>query len=439
MKSFDLASFVIVVIMSAIAKFVEDIYSPMALNIADSFNITKQYMQQAASIYFMGFVFGVLLFGFLSDIIGRKICAMLGFAIMILGIIILSYSLEFEYFLLGKFLQGVGASISSILTQAISRDVLSGKDLSKMYADVARGMVAIYMLGPILGGQFVNFFDWRDISYFMIAVLLIAILLTKIFLPETLNINPDLEVNNKESENKKPDNISNKTKDLNLNNISKNKLSKYSISEKLKIFYINLINMMQDSNILIRGFIIGLCGSTTFGIMYESPFFYMDLLNLTSEEYSILYVLNGLSFLASGFITSRMLKTHNALDIIKKIIKIEVFASIIFLFGLYYLSQIKFISNIVIIFFSCGLQFVITALATVISNNTMSSTFQTKRNIGISTSILVIYYYSIISLMIFLISNYSVRHIMSMPVLIVVFVSLKFFVFHLGIKKNKII
>ena len=88
--------------------------------------------------------------------------------------------------------------------------------------------------------------------------------------------------------------------------------------------------------------------------------------------------------------------------------------------------------------FAVLMQFAITSCATIISNNTMSSAFTTKDNIGISTSILVIYYYSIISFMIYLISNYSILNIMSMPVIVLILVVSKFSVFNIGINKEKI-
>ncbi|MFO1129930.1 MAG: MFS transporter [Rickettsiales bacterium] len=429
MKSFDLGSFIVIVIMCAIAKFIEDIYFPMALDIVYDFNITKQYMQKAASIYFMGFVIGVIIFGFLSDIIGRKICTLIGFCILILGILILSNSHEFEYFLIGKCLQGIGASISSILTQSISRDVLSGKDLSKMYADTAKGMVPIYCLGPILGGQFASLIGWRDTSYFIIVFLLISMLVAKYLLPETLNVN---NINLNENEIILHNKLRNSLK-YNLSRLTKNQFI-----EKLKIFYISATNMLKDPNILLRGLIIGLCGSTTFGIMYESPFFYMNILKLKPDQYSILYVLNGLSFLISGTVTANMLKKHDAMQIIKIIVKIELLLAAIFCFGLFYLKNIEFLSINLIIVFAVLMQFTITSCATIISNNTMSSAFTTKDNIGISTSILVIYYYSIISFIIYLISNYSILNIMSMPIIVLILVTSKFFVFNISFNKGKI-
>ena len=62
------------------------------------------------SMLFVGMGFGQIIFGPLSDSIGRKPAINLGFVIFILGCLLSIFAQDFSDMMIGRFLQGLGAA-----------------------------------------------------------------------------------------------------------------------------------------------------------------------------------------------------------------------------------------------------------------------------------------------------------------------------------------
>ena len=92
---------------------------------------------------FVGLSFGQLLFGPLSDRIGRKPAIITGLLIFMVGCVVSIFASSFETMITGRILQGVGAASPRIVTMALVRDQFSGQQmariLSLLYGDFHTG------------------------------------------------------------------------------------------------------------------------------------------------------------------------------------------------------------------------------------------------------------------------------------------------------------
>ena len=142
--------------------------------------------QLLITMIFIGLGFGPLLFGPISDSLGRKPMVFVGFGIFILASFICVYAESLEIMILGRILQGVGLSAPRTISIAIIRDMYSGDYMAKIMSFV----IVIFLLGPIIApamGKFIlDHYNWQAIFYMQIGFcLLIAFWFWK-RQPETL-------------------------------------------------------------------------------------------------------------------------------------------------------------------------------------------------------------------------------------------------------------
>ncbi len=113
--------------------------------------------------FFAGMTVGTLIYGPWSDSIGRKPAIYLGLVLYAAGALLCLFATSFPMMLLGRFIQGFGASSPRIVSIAMVRDGQAGAAMAKVMSFV----MTVFMLVPILApsiGQLVLFVaSWRMI------------------------------------------------------------------------------------------------------------------------------------------------------------------------------------------------------------------------------------------------------------------------------------
>lgn len=111
--------------------------------------------------FFIGITFGTLIFGPISDSIGRKPTIYGGLAFFILGAAMCYFATSFPMLVLGRVIQGFGASSPRSVAIAMVRDNASGAAMARIMSFV----MSVFMLVPIFAptiGQFVlDHGSWR--------------------------------------------------------------------------------------------------------------------------------------------------------------------------------------------------------------------------------------------------------------------------------------
>ena len=117
--------------------------------------------QLIIGVFLAGFALGQLPAGLLSDRIGRIPILLSGTLIFIFAGIITSLATSIEVMLLGRFLQGLGASAGVVVSRAIVRDIASGKKAASILSIMVMVFTATPMLAPVIGAYLVSQFSWR--------------------------------------------------------------------------------------------------------------------------------------------------------------------------------------------------------------------------------------------------------------------------------------
>ena len=135
---------------------------------------------------FTGLVFGQLLFGPLSDAIGRRTSIQIGIGIFLIGTLICALANSFEILIAGRILQGFGGSATRIVTQAMVRDRFAGREMARIMSFVMTIFIMVPVFAPMVGQAVLWFGSWHTLFLTLGGFSTIIFLWFTIRQPETL-------------------------------------------------------------------------------------------------------------------------------------------------------------------------------------------------------------------------------------------------------------
>jgi|TARA_B100001250_G_scaffold414571_1_gene454036 DHA1 family bicyclomycin/chloramphenicol resistance-like MFS transporter len=142
--------------------------------------------QLIISFLFIGFAIGQLIYGPISDVIGRKKPMYLGLILFILGTIISMTSTSFKLMIVGRILQGFGAAAPRVISLALVRDQYEGRQMAKILSFIMSVFILVPILAPSIGQAILFFSNWRAIFSLLLGLSIIAFFWLFFRQPETL-------------------------------------------------------------------------------------------------------------------------------------------------------------------------------------------------------------------------------------------------------------
>ncbi len=121
--------------------------------------------QLLITLFFLGLGVGPLLFGPISDSIGRKPIVYLGFALFILSSILCVFARSVELMVIGRILQGVSLSAPRTISIAMIRDLYSGDYMARIMSFVTVVFILVPVIAPALGKYILDNMGWQAIFH----------------------------------------------------------------------------------------------------------------------------------------------------------------------------------------------------------------------------------------------------------------------------------
>lgn len=172
--------------LMALTALAVDIMLPALPQIASTFGVTTENDQQLIIVLYMaGFAVGQILFGPLSDHYGRKPILMLGLVVFIVSTIGALCARTFEFLLIGRVAQGLGAASARIIAIAVIRDLYAGRQMARVMSFAMMIFITVPVLAPSVGQALTHFGDWHWIFAVLLAMASVAVVWSSLRLPET--------------------------------------------------------------------------------------------------------------------------------------------------------------------------------------------------------------------------------------------------------------
>lgn len=178
-------SFIIILLLSILPQAATDLYLPSVAAMAQSFKVTLDLAQWTIAIFMVGMAISQLIYGPLSEGLGRKKPLLAGLILSFIGCAICLFAHSIEMLLMGRLLQGFGAGACSCLFRAILRDLFKGDTLVKYVSYLIMVYSAVAPAVPVLGGYLEYFFTWRASFMFLLGYTGLMVFLILAVLPES--------------------------------------------------------------------------------------------------------------------------------------------------------------------------------------------------------------------------------------------------------------
>jgi len=172
-------------LLTAIGPFAIDMYLPALPSIGASLNVGSDAVMMSLTAFFITFAFGQLVFGPISDLLGRRKPMYFGIALFIIASIGCALADSVETLIAFRFLQGLGGAAGIVIPRAIVRDLHSGVEEAKLLGLLMLVFSVSPLLAPLFGSLIIEALGWRTVFWFVTGIAVIAGLLGLMLVPET--------------------------------------------------------------------------------------------------------------------------------------------------------------------------------------------------------------------------------------------------------------
>jgi DHA1 family bicyclomycin/chloramphenicol resistance-like MFS transporter len=160
-----------------------DMYLPAMPMMAGEFKTSIGMVQQSLSIFLAAYGVGMLLFGPLADMLGRRPLAVFGLIGFIGASIALSLVNSIEWFLGWRALQALCGAAATVVVPGIIRHLYQ-QHTAKGMSYVSMIMMLAPLLAPAMGSGIMWFASWQTIFLFLAGYAMVVVALSWHFLPE---------------------------------------------------------------------------------------------------------------------------------------------------------------------------------------------------------------------------------------------------------------
>lgn len=269
-------------IMSALTQVGLVLYTPAFIQISQAFQIDPALVKITLTAYLLGFSISQLIYGPLSDRIGRKTMVVGGLTIFTLACLWSAMTHSYQHFMIARVIQGIGAGSCMTMSRAILRDSFEGKNYIYGASFLSAGFALGLGVSPVIGGHLLDFFSWRSEFVFLTILGLVLTVTFQWLLPETYN----------KEEPKASTQMFVKKTLQNYGNICKNQL-----------FLLYLLGGVMAYGIIVT--------YTTMG-----PFLFVQTLHLSASSYGWLTFFVAVAYYASTYSNRKLMHHFEPLQII---------------------------------------------------------------------------------------------------------------------------
>ncbi|MBB4823342.1 DHA1 family bicyclomycin/chloramphenicol resistance-like MFS transporter [Sporosarcina luteola] len=255
--------------LTAFGPLSMDMYLPGLPAVANDLHATTSIVQLSLTACLVGLGAGQLVFGPMSDIVGRRKPLIATLFVYAIASLLCAFSSDIWMFIMLRFIQGMTGAAGIVIARACARDLYEGKDLTKFMALLSIVNGAAPILAPIAGGVVLGFATWKSVFFILSTIGLLMFLATALFLPDTLPVEARSE-------------------------------------SGLFAVFRTFGKLLKDKVFISVALTQGLISSSMFAYIAGSPFVLQNIYGVSPQQFSLFFALNGLGIIIAAQVTGRL-------------------------------------------------------------------------------------------------------------------------------------
>ncbi|PCR98382.1 multidrug transporter CflA [Pseudomonas fluorescens] len=249
--------------MVLLGVFPLDVLLPSFPALAEHFRSTPADIALSISLFAVGIAFAQLLIGPLSDVIGRKGLLLAGMSVSMLGALGCVMTSDYSLFLIFRVVQALGCGCF-VLSQALVQDLFEGEERDRLRILMVTAGGIFISVSPLAGTFMQATLGWRGSFWVFIALSAVVLLKACLFL-----------------ENSRPTTSGTRT-------------------HFLKAYR----RVLGDFDFVGYWLISAFAFACHFSFIVISPLIFMDRLQLSAYEFSLILLIYGAAYVTGGILAS---------------------------------------------------------------------------------------------------------------------------------------
>lgn len=172
--------------LTAVSPLATDMYVPGFPSMGETLHAGSSAVQLTMTAFLIGLVVGQILFGPISDTLGRRRLLIGGTTAFALFSAVCAMAPGIEILIAARFLHGMAGAVGMVLARAVLTDRFPNRELPRYFALLSQILGVAPVLAPVLGGAILSVSSWRAV-FVALAVVGAALLVSVLIgVPESL-------------------------------------------------------------------------------------------------------------------------------------------------------------------------------------------------------------------------------------------------------------
>ncbi|WP_029888694.1 multidrug effflux MFS transporter [Polycyclovorans algicola] len=263
----------------ALAPLSIDLYLPALPTIEDALGGDAAQAQLTLSAYFLGLALGQLIYGPVSDRIGRRKPLFFGLALYAISALGCAFATSMDALIALRLLQALGGCTGMVVVRAMVRDLYTPQEMAKVLSRLVLVMGIAPILAPLIGSWIFVAFGWQAVFGVLVAYGLGCLFLAARVLPETLKTPSEA---------------------LQFGRVLKG--------------YGRMLSHRRFMGYALSG---GIAQASMFAYIAVSSFVFIDVYQFTPTQYGLLFGINAFGLIMGSQLNNWMLQRYRSEQVLK--------------------------------------------------------------------------------------------------------------------------
>ena len=194
-QQYSTAWILLLALLTSLGPLSIDMYLPALPVMANAFGVPTQMVANSLPAYFLGLALGQLIYGPLSDRIGRKPPLYFGLALFSVASVLCVFAQNEWSLIAARILQALGGCVGVVIARAAIRDRLDLQTSAQAFSSMMIVMTIAPIIAPTLGAWVLQWMNWQAIFAVLACVGMICLICVHFFFQETLAKQHRLKLN----------------------------------------------------------------------------------------------------------------------------------------------------------------------------------------------------------------------------------------------------